>query len=84
MSNTRRREVTVYWRPGCPFCTGLLFRLDRAGISHRKVNIWEDAEAATFVRSVAEGNETVPTVLVGDRALVNPSFRELRTALRRT
>jgi hypothetical protein len=37
-----------------------------------KHNIWENPEAASFVRSVADGNETVPTVVIGSTALVNP------------
>lgn len=48
--------------------------------SHR--NIWDDADAAAFVRSVARGNETVPTVTVGTLALVNPSIGELLDAVR--
>jgi mycoredoxin len=34
-----------------------------------------------FVRSVADGNETVPTVVVAGRALVNPSKRQLIAAV---
>jgi glutaredoxin-like protein len=65
-------EVTVYWRPGCGYCTSLRRDLDRRGITAVWVNIWEDDEARAFVRSVARGNETVPTVVVGDVAMVNP------------
>ena len=46
--------------------------LARVGLEYQTRNIWEDPEAAAFVRSVARGNETVPTVTVGDTALVNP------------
>lgn len=74
-------DVTVYWRPACGFCRRLLRRLDRADIAYTKVNIWDHPEAAAFVRSVAGGNETVPTVVVGGTALVNPSFRQLRRIL---
>ncbi|HSL58477.1 MAG TPA: glutaredoxin domain-containing protein [Acidimicrobiales bacterium] len=70
-------EVTVYWRPGCMFCSSLRLRLDRAGVPHRLVNIWDDPDGAAFVRSVARGNETVPTVAVGEVALVNPSLHEV-------
>lgn len=72
--------VTVYWRPGCGFCAGLLRGLERAGLDFDRVDIWQDEEGAAFVRSVAGGNETVPTVRVGSVALVNPSTPEvLRT-----
>lgn len=69
--------VRLYWRPGCGFCMMLRFRLHRQHLAMEEVNIWEDPDAAAFVRSVAGGNETVPTVVVGDRVFVNPSPREV-------
>ena len=69
--------VTVYWRPGCGFCAALLRGLERQDLVFERVNIWEDQEGAAFVRSVADGNETVPTVRVGDTALVNPTGRDV-------
>ena len=72
--------VEVYWRPGCPFCRMLLRPLRRSGLVLREVNIWEDPEAAVRVRSIAGGNETVPTVFIGDQALVNPSMRQVLQA----
>jgi|SRR5699024_3457727 len=75
-------EIEVYWRPGCPFCMALAPRLRRSGLPRREINIWEDPEAAARVREVAGGNETVPTVFVGERALVNPGMREINDAVR--
>ncbi len=71
-------EIVVYTRPGCPYCLTLRAGLRRAGLSFREVNIWEDERAAAFVRSVANGNETVPTVTLGDLAIVDPSARTVR------
>lgn len=70
-------NVTVYWRPGCGFCSMLRAGLRRADLAYEEVNIWDDPDAAAFVRSVADGNETVPTVTIGGVALVNPSSREV-------
>jgi glutaredoxin len=67
------QEITVFWRPGCPYCWRLRTRLKRAGVNVNEVNIWENADAAAFVRSVAGGNETVPTVRIGTDSFVNPS-----------
>lgn len=69
--------VTVYWRPGCGFCSSLLRKLDASGLAFERENIWEDEDAAAFVRLAANGNETVPTVRVGDMALVNPTADEV-------
>lgn len=75
------QQVTVYWRPGCGFCASLFMRLEQAGIPFDDVNIWEDPDGRTFVRSVARGSETVPTVTVGTTALVNPSIDEIENAM---
>lgn len=56
--------------------------LTQAGLPYTKVNIWEDPDAAARVRSVANGNEIVPTVFVGPAAMVNPSLREVTAAVR--
>jgi glutaredoxin-like protein len=74
-------DVTIHWRPGCGFCSSLLKGVEAAGLEYQTRNIWEDEEAADFVRSVAGGNETVPTVRVGDVALVNPTTRQLLQAV---
>jgi len=44
-------------------------------------NIWEDPEAAAFVRDCADGNEIVPTIEVGETVLVNPTADEVVAAV---
>jgi mycoredoxin len=46
-------------------------------VQYQTANIWEDPEAAATVRSIARGNETVPTVTLGDAGLVNPDLHEI-------
>jgi mycoredoxin len=83
--------VTVMWRPGCPFCALLLRGLERTGLAFERVDIWQDPEAAAWVRQVADGNETVPTVRIvaapgsdePELALVNPSPRAVIEAVAR-
>ena len=75
--------VVLYWRPGCPYCMDLRLRLLFTRRRYTKVNIWRNPEAAAFVRSVADGNETVPTVTVADKvSLVNPTKHQLLAAVR--
>lgn len=69
------RAVVVYWRPGCTYCARLRARLGRAGRRATWVNIWQDPEAAAFVRSVNDGDETVPTVVIDGRPVTNPDPR---------
>ena len=75
------KRVTMYWRPGCGFCAGLERQLVKHAITFEKRNIWDDPDAAAFVRSVARGHETVPTVTVGDASLVNPSLADVAELL---
>jgi glutaredoxin len=81
MSAPATPELLVYRRPGCPYCARLRRVLNRHGIIHREIDIWGDPDAAAFVRSVADGNETVPTVILKTAELqqhwVNPTPRKL-------
>jgi mycoredoxin len=64
----------VYWRPMCGFCMRLFGALEQAGVEVELRNIWDDPEAAAFVRSVNNGAETVPTVVLPDgQVLTNPA-----------
>ena len=79
---TSTETIDFYWRPGCGFCMSLERRMSDAQVPFRKLNIWEDDEHAAFVRSVANGNETVPTLRIGAQSLVNPSLGEVLETMR--
>lgn len=74
--------VVMYWRPGCVFCMNLRLSLLFTRLRYTRRNIWRDHDAAAYVRSVADGNETVPTVTVAGHPLVNPSKSQLLAAVR--
>ncbi|MEV4704637.1 glutaredoxin domain-containing protein [Actinoplanes sp. NPDC049316] len=85
-AEAQRRSATdgkaiVYWRPGCPFCVRLRATLGLRSRRAHWVDIWQDPEGAAAVRAVADGNETVPTVILAGAAHVNPDPRWLRSAL---
>jgi len=79
--------LKVYWRPGCPYCFRMRRALRRAGVEADWVDIWSDDEARAQLRAFADGNETVPTVVLGSEVLVAPSpgsvLRRLGVARRR-
>lgn len=75
------QTIDYYWRPGCPFCMNLERGLAKHNIPLNKKNIWDSTEYAAEVRQIANGNETVPTVVVGDAQLVNPSANEVIQAI---
>ncbi|MEU4338052.1 glutaredoxin domain-containing protein [Micromonospora lupini] len=72
----------VYWRPGCRYCLQLRFSLGRLARRAHWVDIWLDPAGAAAVRAITGGNETVPTVVLGGQAVVNPDRAWLRERLR--
>jgi len=81
VSDSTITAVRFYWRPGCGFCRALESDLARWDLPLDKHNIWEDPEAAATVRSIANGNETVPTLVIGPVKMVNPRASEVLAAL---
>jgi glutaredoxin len=79
--------LTLYWRPACGFCAALRHQLARTDLEVTEVDIWDDPTGAAVVRRFAGGNETVPTVVIGDPdaddaiGLVNPTLAEVLAAL---
>ena len=82
MNGPSEPRVTLYWRPGCVFCLRLRLILRWHRLSVHEVNIRADPDAAAFVRSVADGNETVPIVVIDGHPIVNPAPRLVVAALR--
>lgn len=80
-------DITLFWRPACGFCSSLRRQLDETDLVVHEINIWEDPSAAATVRAYANGNETVPTVVIGTPGaeaavgLVNPTARQVLAAL---
>jgi mycoredoxin len=78
-------QITMYSTPWCGYCKRLKGQLDREGISFAEVDIEQKPEAADYVASVNNGNQTVPTVVVvapGGRQTVmtNPSLAQVKAA----
>jgi mycoredoxin len=74
--------LTIYSTTWCGYCRRLKDQLKREGIEYAEVDIERTPEAATFVESVNNGNQTVPTVVFPDgTAATNPSVAEVRRRL---
>ncbi|WP_145230364.1 glutaredoxin domain-containing protein [Rudaeicoccus suwonensis] len=74
-------DVTIFWRPGCPYCSSLKGIVGKRGDKAQWRNIWEDPDAAAYVRSVNNGNEVVPTVVIDGTPHTNPNPMLVRAAL---
>ncbi len=81
MANRQINAIDFYWRPGCGFCMMLDRKLSAAGIELVKHNIWDSPADAATVRRHANGDETVPTVVIGKTTLVNPSAAKVMAAV---
>ena len=75
--------VEVFYRPGCPFCASLKVSLAARGVPATWTNIWEDDKARNTVRLANNGDETVPTVRIGDWTRTNPSGRKVAAQLKK-
>ena len=76
-SAAKTAQIDLYWRPGCGFCAMLQRKLNKLGVERQEHNIWDDPAEAAVVRRYANGNETVPTVVIDGVGLVNPSSKHL-------
>jgi mycoredoxin len=77
--------LTVYSTTWCGPCKRLKSQLSREGIVYNEVDIEKHPDAAAFVMSVNNGNQTVPTVVFdspsGRRVRTNPSVAEVKRML---
>ena len=74
-------KVVVYWRRGCTFCQRLQLMLGKKVRDVVWVDVWADREASAYVRSVNDGNEVVPTVVIDGVAHTNPAPRTVGSAV---
>ncbi len=78
-------SFTMYSTAWCGYCHRLKRVLERDGVEFVEVDIDADPAAAALVRSVNDGNATVPTLVFSDgSALTNPSADEVRAKLAAT
>jgi mycoredoxin len=74
--------MRMYSTSWCGYCHRLKAQLQRLGLEFEEVDIEHDPQAAAFVASVNDGNETVPTLLFDDGStLTNPSIRQVQEHL---
>jgi len=73
----------MYSTTWCGHCRRLKRQLDEAGILYEEVDVDEPEHRHLGDRIIeaSGGHRTVPTVVVGDRLLVNPSLGEVKAAL---
>ena len=75
-------DVTMYSTTWCGYCRRLKLQMDQAGIAYDEIDIERSVEAAAFVESVNDGNQTVPVIRYPDGSTqTNPSFAQVQSTL---
>ena len=75
-------SVTMFTTGFCGYCVRLKRQLTDADISFTEVDIEQTPDAAVFVESQNDGNQTVPTVVFPDGSTAtNPSLADVASRL---
>lgn len=76
------KAIIVYGHPGCPGVAPVRAMLGQSNIDYTYINIRQNADAATTVRAINNGNESVPTLVFPDGStLTEPTAGELKIKL---
>ncbi len=76
------KKLVVYGTPVCPMVPPVTGMLKRSQVAYDYVDIWQDDEARNTVRSINNGNESVPTLVFPDGStLTEPRDKQLMSKL---
>lgn len=75
-------QIIFYGHTTCPQVPPVRKLLEQAQVPFKYVNIHQDPTAAAHVRTINNGNESVPTLVFPDGStLTEPSFGQLKEKL---
>ncbi len=63
-------DVTIYTKPGCPYCAGAKEDFQRRGIKYTEFNVKADKAALQRMLELNGGRRHVPTIVEGDKVTV--------------
>jgi C_GCAxxG_C_C family probable redox protein len=64
------RQVTIYTKPGCPFCTAAKQDLEERGVPYKELSIQDDPKVAQEVMRLSNGKGIVPILVIGEEVKV--------------
>lgn len=56
-------DVTIFTKPGCPYCAAAKADLQRRGVPYTEYNVKADSEALRRMLELNGGRRHVPTIL---------------------
>ncbi len=63
-------EVTIFTKPGCPYCAAAKEEFRRRGVQYEEYNVREDPAALRRMLELNGGQHRVPTIVEGNKATV--------------
>jgi len=64
------KSVTIYTKPGCPFCIAAKADLKFKGVEYIEYNVKADPERLQEMLELNGGQRKVPTIVGGERVTV--------------
>jgi len=64
------KSVTIYTKPGCPFCMAAKADLKLKGVAYTEYNVKADAQRLEEMLQLNGGQRKVPTIVDGERVTV--------------
>lgn len=64
------KSVTIYTKPGCPFCMAVKADLKLKGIEYTEYNVKANAQRLEEMLQLNGGQRKVPTIVNGERVTV--------------
>ena len=64
------KSVTIYTKPGCPFCMAVKADLKLKGVAYTEYNVKADAQRLEEMLRLNGGQRKVPTIVDGERVTV--------------
>lgn len=75
--------IVMYGVQWCPDCSRSRRVLKRHRVEYKEIDIDRESGADAKMRSLNGGSGKVPTLIIGEETLIEPSDHELTSALRR-
>jgi glutaredoxin 3 len=64
------RQVTIYTKPGCPFCAAAKQDLEERGVPYNELSTQDDPKIVREVMRLSNGKGIVPILVIGDKVKV--------------